>query len=426
MEIQNEALRRMFEEAKKSRASTSNSIPVVEEEIQLPQVITNNKEIATLTNLSLDLNEAVDRSILMSNVAVEPRQLTVNQEDMAKARRKVGRLTTGASAAVPLICRGASCPFKAKCLPGYTKISTPNGFKLLEEMYVGDLVYSINDEGYIETDTVIKFINSGLKTIYTVSTKYGLQLDVTSDHLLLTCDENYEKIYKSIETGLDVGSTVFIIDPELELNVVTNSYGDTFEDTITSIKEKGKEKVYDITVEDNHNFFANNILVHNCHYYAINAHEVGEDCLVEEQLIEYWTQKYLDELAIDYNSISEMHFLSRLVEIDIMNLRMTNYISINDQDLMMDFISSVDPNGAPLSNKGTSVAFEIKERLEKQKIKILESLNSTRDKKSKLEIQGKTAENAHSQKSLFEKLDRLTSNLISVRDVNNGSTIINI
>ena len=185
------------------------------------------------------------------------------------------------------------------------------------------------------------------------------------------------------------------------------------------------EKTYDITVNNNHNFFANNIAVHNCHYYEIGAHEVGENCLVEEQLIEYWTNKYLDELQIDYNSISEMHFLSRLVEITIMDLRMTNYISINDQDLMMDFVSSIDPNGSAITNKGTSVAFEIKERLEKQKIKILESLNSTRDKKAKLMLQVKEVDNSHSQKSLLEKLDKLTERLTVVKDVNSG-TIINI
>ena len=34
---------------------------------------------------------------------------------------------------------------------------------------------------------------------------------------------------------------------------------------ITSIK-KTKTKVYDITVEKNHNFFCNNLLIHNCDY----------------------------------------------------------------------------------------------------------------------------------------------------------------
>ena len=33
---------------------------------------------------------------------------------------------------------------------------------------------------------------------------------------------------------------------------------------LISYKQVKNENVYDITVEDNHNFYANNVLVHNC------------------------------------------------------------------------------------------------------------------------------------------------------------------
>jgi len=33
---------------------------------------------------------------------------------------------------------------------------------------------------------------------------------------------------------------------------------------IINVKECVNEDVYDITVEDNHNFYANGVLVHNC------------------------------------------------------------------------------------------------------------------------------------------------------------------
>lgn len=35
---------------------------------------------------------------------------------------------------------------------------------------------------------------------------------------------------------------------------------------VKSIKRLGKEKVYDLTVKDNHNFYCNGVLVHNCDY----------------------------------------------------------------------------------------------------------------------------------------------------------------
>ena len=201
-----------------------------------------------------------------------------------------------------------------------------------------------------------------------------------------------------------------------------------FEDTIKAIEPYKASKVYDISVENNSNFIANSIAVHNCPYFKEDLHELGEDCLVEEQLVQYWTQKYIDELEIDYNSISEMMLVSRLVEIDILDLRMTNYLAINDQALMMEFIASVDPQGNVLSNKGVSVALEVKERLERQKLRILETLNNTREKKAKLIIETGSAVNKENSKNLLNKLDKLYNKLnnndgpqtidAEVRDVN--------
>ena len=81
MEIQNEALRRMFEEAKKNKAlqQTENKIEVThieEDEIQLPQIVESPKEVSTLTSLSLNLDESLDKGIVMGNVSLEPRQIS--------------------------------------------------------------------------------------------------------------------------------------------------------------------------------------------------------------------------------------------------------------------------------------------------------------------------------------------------------------
>lgn len=146
-----------------------------------------------------------------------------------------------------------------------------------------------------------------------------------------------------------------------------------------------------------------------CPYFQSGIHETGEDCLVEAQLIEYWTYKYMEELGIDTSSISEMHTLSSLVELAVMDLRMSNYIAINDQDLMMEMVTSIDPNGAPITNKSTSIAFEVKERIDKRRLKILETFNNTREKKAKLLIDAKGADNKSSSRAILDKLDRLAA-----------------
>lgn len=427
MEIKNQALLRMKEMAERAKKENKNTdlprtfeISMVEADIDQPK-----KELVEFkpTSLSLDIDEKISKEVIMSNLKIPTRNLKASEEDLLKAKRKVGRLTTGASAAVPLICKGPTCPFKAKCVDGDTLVLTTFGFQPIKELKALDRIYSVSPEGTLEKDIINDVWFSGVKQTFKIKTKYNLEIILTEDHPLLTCDENYGKIYKTIEYGLKVGDTLFITDTDLKIKVDTLSYGDLYEDTIISIEEYELREVYDINVKKNHNFIGNGILTHNCSYYAINAHEVGENCLMEEQLIEYWTQKYIDELELDYNSISEMHFVSRLVEIAVMDLRMTNYISINDQDLMMEFIASVDPEGSVLTNKGISVAFEVKERLEKQKLKILDILNSTRDKKAKLFLQSDNNDKSSRDRALLNKLDTIANKLTTLKDVNNGVVI---
>lgn len=265
MDIKNESLRKMLALAaelkeKEKKEERAEEIKVVE---KLPTVMEESETLpGTVLSLSLNPDQPITKEQLIQNTSLAGRVLSGDAEAFNKAKRKVGRLTTGTAAAVPIICKGSSCPFKDKCP-----------------------------------------------------------------------------------------------------------------------------------------------------YFEQNIHQVGEDCLVESQLIEFWTYKYIEELQIDTESISEMHTLSSLVELAVMDLRMSNYIAIKDQDLMMDFISSVDPNGVPISNKGTSVAFEVKERIDRRRLKILETFNNTREKKAKLLLDAGNTETKSSSRALVEKLERLAESV---------------
>ncbi len=55
------------------------------------------------------------------------------------------------------------------------------------------------------------------------------------------------------------------------LNSIQSLQWITNSETVESVKVAGVEKVYDIEVEDNHNFVANGLLVHNCHMLSTQA-----------------------------------------------------------------------------------------------------------------------------------------------------------
>lgn len=270
MEVKNESLKRMLALAAEAKAKEKSEERV--EEVKVVQ----NLPVVEEEPLSLSLNPSkpITKQQLIENTSLAGRVLSGNAESFNKAKRKVGRLTTGSAAAVPIVCKGDGCPFKVKCP-----------------------------------------------------------------------------------------------------------------------------------------------------YYQERIHEVGEDCLVEAQLIEYWTYKYIEELDIDTTSISEMHTLSSLVELAIMDLRMSNYIAIKDQDLMMDFIASVDPNGGILTNKGTSVAFEVKERIDKRRLKILETFNNTREKKAKLLLDASEVQAKSPARSIIDKLDKLATQVQQTMNISEAEVV---
>jgi hypothetical protein len=204
---------------------------------------------------------------------------------------------------------------------------------------------------------------------------------------------------------------LYLLTIELEDNF-TENFNDVFLDKIVHIEEAGFRHVYDITVKNNSNFIGENLITHNCPYFVEDLHVLGADCLPEVQLIEWWTQKYIEEFDIDMESITELHTVSRLVEITIKENRMNLYMSIHDQDLMQDFITSVDEAGNQITNKGVSTAFVMREHLEKAKIKLLETLNATRERKAKLQLgQAKVIGEATNLASIKNTLDNLAIRL---------------
>lgn len=339
---------------------------------------------------------------LVQKFAIEPEvyeAIEVTEEQGAKINKSLGRMVTGVAAAVPIVCRGDGCSYKEACVTGDTLVMTVKGLKAIRDINVNDKIYSINTQRMlIERDTVTAKTITENQPVYCVKTQSGNKIKLTSNHPVLTKTEGGYK-WRTLDTGLSVGSQILVTDGETD-TYFNDSVGDLLLDTVTRVEYVGTEDVYDITVYTNSNFVANNIVVHNCPFYEENVHVVGEKCPIEVSLIEAWAQDFMDELRIDPNSITEIQILSRLIEISILERRLTVYISLHDQDLTTEFVASVDPMGNEIKNKGPSIAFEQREKLDRAKMKLLESLNATRDRK--LKIQSQIQQEAKVDSSMLE------------------------
>jgi intein/homing endonuclease/DNA helicase HerA-like ATPase len=118
---------------------------------------------------------------------------------------------------------------------------------------------------------------------------------------------NCKRYNVSREKALKIGNT---INNKLLKDLAKS---DIYWDEIIKIKEiKKKTKVYDISVPENHNFVANNIIVHNSYYLGIIAEELAlrnqnVGMVVVDPVGVFWSMKYPNkekreiELLKDFN-----------------------------------------------------------------------------------------------------------------------------
>lgn len=128
------------------------------------------------------------------------------------------------------------------CIEETQKISTLNGLKAIKDVSVGDLIYTTSG-----LEKVNKVFNNGIKGVYELKTRHGIVV-CTKDHKVLT--ENGWKEYQNIKLGEYVWQ--FREKDEFYLSqVISKSY-------------IGERTVYDLEINNTHNFIAGGIVVHNC------------------------------------------------------------------------------------------------------------------------------------------------------------------
>lgn len=314
-------------------------------------------------------------------------KIQISEDKGKKILKGMVRLTTGSASVVPMKCKGSDCSMKETCLTGDTLVLTPKGHVKITELNVGDKVYSLTvKDKRLVLDTITDTTKAGVREVFEIKTKYGNKITATSDHAFLTKDESENLVWKTIDDGLYTDDYLCVEDFDPKYADDINSDGDIYFDPIISITAKGLHDVYDITVEINSNFIGNNIILHNCPYYAQGAAPVNLPCLVERDLISYWMEKYIIQFNVEEDSITDMHMISRLCEYDIYDMRLSRYLAEHDQTLLADFVTAYGEDGSPITNKTVSAAFEIKERIDKSRSKTLKELMATREAKQKLAV----------------------------------------
>ena len=144
------------------------------------------------------------------------------------------------------------------CFVGETLISTINGDIKIKNIKIGDLV--LTSEGYKK---VLKVFNNGKKQVvnYSLFSDTGnINLIGTNNHKIKT-----KKGWKKL-SELKKGDVIYQHKNLMEKSITNTEMKNIHQIKLVDVIENQKynEEVYDLMVEDCHEYFANNILVHNC------------------------------------------------------------------------------------------------------------------------------------------------------------------
>lgn len=138
-------------------------------------------------------------------------------------------------------------------------------------------------------------------------------------------------------------------------------------------------------------------------------------CPVERGFLNFRRRQYLDEYDADIDSPTELGMVNKLAELDLYEYRVTLVLAHGDADgdgldLMKSQKTGKDLMGDEMVRLESHPAWELKQKIHKQRMEILESLVGTRKEKYKRDAALKQKEGTDTssvQSALKKKLDEI-------------------
>jgi DNA-directed DNA polymerase III PolC len=158
------------------------------------------------------------------------------------------------------------------CVAGDTMVWDAQNGKLVRIDSIGDKVangnfftFSTNTEGDIESKKVTHHWSTGVKSLHRVTLSSGHVLEASATHPVYTTRGWVNIGDLKEDDKLAIPRNPISLEKGIPKDSEEFSKGYQWS-SINSINIDGTATMYDITVEDNHNFIANGILVSNCIY----------------------------------------------------------------------------------------------------------------------------------------------------------------
>jgi ribonucleotide reductase alpha subunit len=215
------------------------------------------------------------------------------------------------------------------CVTGETEIRLSNGSTRpigeLAEMDDHVSVRTLDGQGRVVNRPASAFQTKEDATVLRITTESGTSIRVTPDHEIRTSDDEWVEA-----AALSAGVEMVSLSAPLATPHGTETEVGT--ETVASIESDGSEDVYDLTVEETHNFFASadgeeTINVHNCgeqpleEYEACNLGHINLSTLADLEAPDWrvWYDAHGDEYDSFEDAVDE--FLAEAIDFEEFDYR---------------------------------------------------------------------------------------------------------
>ena len=218
------------------------------------------------------------------------------------------------------------------CVAGDTVIDTDKGkltIKEVVERFNNGENFKVLSYNIEEHETQMRAIRNALLTkkdakLIEIKINKDIKLKLTPDHKVYTINRGY----------VEASSLTKEDSLVLCLTALNRCYKELYKDVkIKSIKEVSNEDVYDITVQSNHNFFANGILVHNCGEIFMDP---NNSCrLMHINFANFVVNPFTEDAYFDYE---------RLIEVAALNMRLCDDLVELELEYVTRIIDKIKSN----------------------------------------------------------------------------------
>jgi hypothetical protein len=120
-----------------------------------------------------------------------------------------------------------------------------------------------------------------------------------------------------------------------------------------------------------------------CPFHDGGGYPIAEPCPIEGNLIATWTRSYIEDLGVNTESRTEMILVNKLVECDIIDYRANIGLSTDDEAWSLLKVDVSDNGKSQTETTNAHPLLEVKERAQRARNQVLESLAATRKEKYK-------------------------------------------